>query len=132
MSGSSKEKLATRTETEETSDETTEAREVFLGGGRTLTVSEQGSDQLVEIRNESGMLELRIKLTEAGPVLQMESVKLQLKASESVEIESRRVEIKATESLELAGGEVHVESERDTTIEGHGDVVVKGTKIWLN
>lgn len=132
MSGSSKEKLATRTDTEETAEETTEGREVFLGGGRTLTVSEQGSDQLVEIRNASGMLELRIQLTEAGPVLQMEAVKLQLKASEAVEIESRRVEVKATEALELTGGEIKVESERDTLIEGHGDVVVKGTKIWLN
>jgi hypothetical protein len=133
MSGSPKEKLATRTDTEEeTAEETAEGREVFLGGGRTLTVSEQGSDQLVEIRNASGMLELRIQLTEAGPVLQMEAVKLQLKATEAVEIESRRVEVKATETLELAGGEIKVESERDTTIEGHGDVVVKGTKIWLN
>ena len=93
-----KEKLQTQTEPRSSPSE----REVFLRDGRKLVVSEQGIDQLVEIRNESGMLELRIRLTEQGPVLQMESVRLQLKATESVEIESQRVEIKGTEQLELA------------------------------
>ena len=84
MSGPPKEKLQTQTVPEEETE--SEEREVFLRDGRTLVVSDQGSEQLVEIRNESGMLELRIKLTEQGPVLQMDAVRLQLKASEAVEI----------------------------------------------
>jgi hypothetical protein len=108
MSGSRKEKLQTQTE-----EELPEEREVFLRDGRRLTVSDAGLDQLVEIRNESGMLEVRIRLTEQGPVLQMESVRLQLKATESVEIESRRVEIKGTEQPEIAGGAVKVHAEED-------------------
>jgi hypothetical protein len=93
MAGSPKQKL----ETEQAEETTEDAREVYLKDGRKLTVSDQGADQLVEIRNESGMVEVRIKLTEAGPVLQMEAARLQLKASEAVEIESARVEIKGTE-----------------------------------
>jgi len=130
MSGSPKEKLQTRTE--ETTEEVTDEREVFLRDGRKLTVSDQGAEQLVEIRNESGMLELRIKLTEDGPVLQMESVRLQLKATEAVAIESPRVEIKATEKLDLVGGEVNVTAEDDVNVGAKGEVFVKGTKIWLN
>src|SRR5687768_14860406 len=107
MSGSPKEKLEVKPTTEETSDE---KREVYLKDGRTLVVSDAGTDQLVEIRNESGMLELRIKLTEQGPVLQMESVRLQLKASEAVEIEAPQVAIAGTEKLELAGGNVEVKA----------------------
>ena len=83
-----------------------EAREVYLRDGRKLVGSDEGSDQLVEIRSESGMLELRIKLTEEGPVLQMESVRLSLKASEAVEIESKRVAINGTEQVAVTGGEV--------------------------
>ena len=109
MSGSPKEKL----ETEEVSDE----REVYLRDGRKLVLSEQGGDQLVEIRNDAGMLEVRIRLTEAGPVLQMEGARLSLKASEAVEIESQRVAIKASETID---------------VNATGDVVVIGKTIHLN
>lgn len=121
-------KTALQEETEEASEE----REVSLRDGRRLTVSEAGSDQLVEIRNESGMLELRIKLTSEGPVLQMESVRLELKASEAVQIESPRVEIKGSEALELSGGKVAVRGEEEIEVESTGDVRVVGKTIHLN
>lgn len=129
MSGGPKEKLVTETVVEETAES---EREVFLKGGKKLVVSDQGNDQLVEIRNESGMLELRIKLTEQGPVLQMESVRLQLKASEAVEIESSRVEIKGSEQVAIEGGKVAVAAEEDATVDAKGEVRVVGKSIWLN
>ena len=109
MSGSPKEKL----QAEEVSDE----REVYLRDGRKLVLSEQSGDQLVEIRNGAGMLEVRIRLTEQGPVLQMEAARLSLKASDAVEIESQRVAIKASETVDVNAG---------------GDVVVIGQTIHLN
>lgn len=129
MSDGPKEKLVTVV-TEETTEEG--EREVFLKGGKKLVVSEQGGDQLVEIRSESGMLELRIKLTEQGPVLQMESVRMQLKASEAVEIESNRVEIKGTEQVAIEAGKVAVTAEEDATVDAKGEVRVVGKTIWLN
>lgn len=128
MSGSPKEKLQTQTLVEET----TEEREVFLRDGKKLVISEQGSDQLVEVRSESGMVEVRIRLTDQGPVLQMESVRLQLKASEAVEIESNRVEIKGAEMVAVSGGKVAVSAEEDVQVEGKGDVRVTGKMIYLN
>ena len=112
MSGSPKEKLHTHG-AEEVGDE----QEVYLRDGRKLVVGEQGGEQLVEIRNESGMLEVRIRLTAEGPVLQMEGATLSLKATEAVEIESRRVAIKASETIDVVAA---------------GDVVVIGEKIHLN
>jgi hypothetical protein len=128
MSGSPKEKLHTQTGAEEVTDE----RELYLKDGRKLVVSESGSDQLVEIRGSSGMLELRIKLTEQGPVLQMESLRLQLKATEAVEIESPRVEIKGSERVEVSGGQVKVTGEEDVNVEAKGEVRVVGKMIYLN
>ncbi len=90
---------------------------MYLRNGRRLVVSEQHGDQLVEIRNESGMLEVRIRLTEEGPVLQMDVARLQLKASESVQIESKRVEIKSSEDMSLTAD---------------GDLVAIGKIIHLN
>jgi hypothetical protein len=119
MSAKSKEQL--KHQTEETSDR----RELYLRDGRTLSVENAGTGELVEIRSSSGQVELRIKLTEEGPVLQMESVRLQLKASEAVEIESARVEIKATETLQLA-------SDNEIKVDGAGEVRVNGKMIFLN
>jgi len=90
MSAKSEEQLDHQTE------ETSDRREIYLREGRTLSIEQAGSDELVEIRSSSGQVELRIRLTEDGPVLQMESARLQLKASEAIEIESKRVEIRAT------------------------------------
>jgi len=118
---------------DEASEETSEGREVYLQGGRTLRVASQGSEELVEIRAASGQLELRIRLTEQGPVLQMEAVRLQLKASEAVELEARQVTVKAEDKLTLGSeGELRVESKGETQIEAEGDVRVVGKTIHLN
>ncbi len=128
MSGSPKEKLQQQTGAEER----TEDREVYLRDGRKIVLSEQGTEQLVEIRNESGMLEVRIRLTEEGPVLQMESARLSLKASESVEIQSKRVEIRGTETLDLQGGGVQISGDHDVKVNAEGEVHVVGKMIYLN
>ena len=124
MAGSPKQKL----ELEQASEETSEARELYLADGRKLVVE----DRTVEIRNESGLVEVRIELTEKGPVLRMESARLELKASEAVEIESPRVAIRGSEQLQLEGGKIEVEGEEEVTVESSGDVRVRGKMIWLN
>jgi hypothetical protein len=121
MSGGSKEKL--QREEDSTESHTTDDRELYLRDGRKLVVGE--NDSLVEIRSASGMLELRIKLTEEGPVLQMESVRMQLKATESVEIAAKRVDIIATDVGIKAEESIDVVAE-------NSDVRVVGKKIHLN
>src|SRR3569623_2160970 len=128
MAGSPKQKL----EHAEESDQSEDQREVYLKDGRKLTLSEQGGDQLVEIRSESGLVEVRIKLTEEGPVLQMEAVRMQLKASEQVSIESQSVEIKGAERVEVSGGKVELEAAEDVNVDAKGEVRVVGMMIWLN
>lgn len=124
MSSKSKEQLELKTEEEETTTPS-ERRELYLREGRTMTIAEESTGELVEIRSSSGQIELRIKLTQDGPVLQMESVKLELKATESVEIASKRVEIKATETLQL-------ESKNEIKADAEGEVRVNGKMIYLN
>ena len=130
MAGSPKQKLEHAEESESQTQE--DAREVYLKDGRKLMLSEQGGDQLVEIRNESGLVEVRIKLTEEGPVLQMEAVRMQLKAAEHVEIQSARVEINGTEQVSVTGGKIEVEGEEDVTVDAKGEVRVTGKMIYLN
>jgi hypothetical protein len=126
MSRSPKQKLITEAE-----EDLEEPREVYLQGGRTLVVSQDGDAQLVEIRSDSGMLEVRIALTEQGPVLQMQSVRLAIKASESVEIDSPKIAIRG-DQVEVSGGNVVLEAEDEVSVEAAGDVRVVGKMIYLN
>lgn len=121
---------STKSKLEEAEEHAATGETRYLKDGRTLTVE---NDDTVEIRSAGGMLEVRIQLTDAGPVLQMESARLSLKATESVEIASKRVDIIATETVRVAsGGNIEVTSEQETKIDAEGDVRVEGKMIWLN
>src|SRR5450432_313151 len=112
MAGSPKEKL----ETEEVEgSEVSGEREIYLRDGKKLVVGESGTNQLVEVR---------IELTDAGPVLRMDAVKLELKAEQSIELESPKVAIRATE--------VKIESEDTVEVDAKGEVRVAGKMIYLN
>ncbi|HVV83108.1 MAG TPA: hypothetical protein VHE35_08505 [Kofleriaceae bacterium] len=114
-------------------EEAGETREVYLREGRTLTVSSEGAEELVEIRAASGQVEVRIRLTEQGPVLQLEAVRMKLKAAEAVEVETKQFSVKAEQSVALASdGELTVTSTGETRIEAEGDVRVVGKTIHLN
>jgi hypothetical protein len=88
-----------------------------LQHGRVLTVQPAGDGELVEIRSVSGALELRIQLTEDGPVLQLEGARISLKAAESVDVECKTF---------------HVSADADVRIEAKGDVYVQGELVHLN
>src|SRR5437763_9444779 len=117
MSGSPKQKLEAQTVTR--GEETTDEKELYLRDGRKVVVG----DQTVEIRSESGLVEVRILMTEQGPVLQMESVRMKIAASEAVEIESPEIAI--------TGGKIAIEGEQEVTVDSKGDVRVVGKKIYL-
>lgn len=135
MSGPPKERLQiaeTPETTEHAETETeTDARELYLRDGRKVVVTD-GAEALVEIRNPAGLLEVRIKLTEEGPVLQLESVRMQLKAAEAVEIASKHVAITASEQVEVAGRQVAIASDEDVDVDAKGEVHVVGKMIFLN
>jgi phage gp45-like len=88
-----------------------------LKHGRTVTVEPAGQDETLEVRSASGVVELRVKLTDDGVVLQLEGARISLKATESVDVECRTFTVNA-------GADVHVAAQ--------GDVHVDGKIIHLN
>ena len=89
--------------------------EIDLPSGRTVAVDE--ANEIVEIRGSDGSLELHIELTEAGPVLRMNAIRMELAAEESVKVNAPKVEIQSSEGTRIAS---------------EGDVNVEGAMIWLN
>lgn len=133
MADDPKEQLELANQVAAESHETAETRHLYLRDGRTLTVHGAGTEELVEIHASSGQLELRIKMTEQGPVLQMESVRLQLKASESIDIETKQLHVKTEESTTIESkGELNLSGEADVRVNANGEVIVKGKMIYLN
>lgn len=128
MTGSPKEKLAhAEAETAEIEGE----RELMLRGGKKLVVGESGVDQYVEIRNESGMLEVRIVLTDSGPILKMESLKLSMKAAEEVTIDATKVSIRG-DVINLDAKTLSLGAEEDIVVDAKNEVRVVGRMIYLN
>jgi phage baseplate assembly protein gpV len=95
-----------------------------LQRGRTLVVEPSGDDDLIEIRAGSGTIELRLRLTDDGPVLELESVRLSLRAARSVDVETPELNVDA-DQITLAG-------KADVRIDAGGDVIVTGETIRLN
>jgi len=109
------------------------AHTLELNNSRTLTVKPSEEGELVEIHANGGQLELRIRLTPEGPVLQMESVRISLKAAENVDVNCKNFEVRASESVDLhSDGGMQLSGTADVKVNAAGDVIVKGTMIYLN
>jgi phage gp45-like len=91
---------------------------VNLQHGRTLTVEPgAGAEDLVEIRAADGTLELRLKLTADGVVLQAEAASIALKADHSIDLDCETFNVNA---------------ESDVRIQTHGDLRVRGARVYIN
>jgi phage gp45-like len=112
-----------------TQEATDEGRTMTVKGGRTINVQ----DDVVELRAASGMLELRIKLTEEGPVLQVEGVKVALKAAEAVSVDCKTFEVRAEEGVKLhSDGQLDISSEKEMKVNSTDEIRVVGKMIHLN
>jgi phage gp45-like len=112
---------------------TAEEQVVPLRGDRTLTLLPAGRDDLVEIRAGDGQLQLRVRLTDEGPILEMDSVRLQLRAQESVDVECKDFNVNAERQVGLSSeGGITVDGKADVTVTAEGEVRVTGEMIWLN
>ncbi len=116
---------ATKTEAKE--DAATE-RTMTVAGGRTVTAH----DDVVELRSPSGMLELSIRLTDQGPVLQVEAIKVAIKAAEAVTVETKSFEVRAEQVGVHSSGELNLTSEKEMKVTSTDDVRVVGKIIHLN
>ena len=128
MSNAKKQQLVMVSESEEvTTEEVTSSH--YLDHGRTLHASEN----LIDIHAPSGQLELRIRITEDGPVMVLDGVRLDIQGAEQVGIQCKQFAVNASESVSIAtGGTTRIQSEEEMQIESTADIRIKGKKIYLN
>ncbi len=79
----------------------------------------------IEVRTQDGTLELRITLTESGPVLSVSASRIELSATETVAIRCRNFEVETTETARLrCAGAIEVKAA--------GDLRLDGDQVFLN
>jgi hypothetical protein len=116
-------------QTEEQHDE----KKLFLDQGRSVAINRDGAHQVVEFRDASGTLELRVKLTEEGPVLVMEGMKVQVNATESFSVKTKDFHVEAEgETVIATKGELKIHSDGEMSIDSPEDLRIRGKIIYIN
>lgn len=79
----------------------------------------------IEVRAHDGTLELRITLTESGPVLSVSAARIELMATDTVAVRCRSFEVESTETMRLrSAGPIEVKAA--------GDLRLDGDQVFLN
>lgn len=89
-----------------------------LPSGRSVVVRVHDSKEELEVRSPGGEVEIRIVLTETGPVVSLRGARLELESAETVAVKCRSFEVNASEGVAIAGHEMRVKTEDDIHLNG--------------
>jgi hypothetical protein len=102
-----------------------------LPSGRSLVVRVDGAGEEIEIRDARGEMDVRITLTDAGPVIAVRGARLELD-SPDVAVRCRTFDVHATEALTLSSDrEVRIQAD-EVRAETKQDIHLNGAFIRLN
>lgn len=115
-------------------DDSTElalGRDGTLPSGRKVQIRVEDDGETLEVRSPTGEVEVGIRLTAEGPVLQLRGVRLEIDSTDTVAVNCRRFELNADEALALrSGAEISVASDADIRVRSEGDTHLDGD--WVN
>jgi hypothetical protein len=104
-----------------------------LPSGRSVTLRIGPDQEEIELRSPDGEVEVRITLTEQGPVVQLRAARLELAAADEVRVECERFAIQARQSVNLqTEGDVSISAEGDLETRTQGETHINGKMIYLN
>lgn len=98
----------------------------LLPSGRSVVVSSEGGTEAIEIRSPGGEMEVRIALTEQGPVLQLKGAKLQIDSTDTVAVNCHDFHINAA-------GAIKMRSAQDIEVLGLAELKMKSAgSTWID
>jgi hypothetical protein len=98
-----------------------------------VVVKVEGANEELEIRSPEGQVELRIALTEQGPVLTLRGLRLELDAADTVAVNCRQFSLRTTEGVVLdAAGDVSLRSGKEIRLRSDGETFIDGKLLKLN
>lgn len=138
-------------------DDATVQRAITLQSGYSIESSESARQDVLSVKAPDGKIFIKITLTPAGPVVELQSASLSVAASGDLKLECQRLDISATEGVairsggdlvQVARGDVRVAAGGVIDSEGHAqhlrarrgdiqvtandDVALDGERVRLN
>jgi hypothetical protein len=96
-----------------------------LPSGRSVILRVADGAEEIEVRSAAGDVEVRIVLTDAGPVVRLTGANLELEATDTIRVQCSRFEVATQDGTCL-------QSDGQIDIHARGDVDVQGKLIKLN
>jgi hypothetical protein len=104
-----------------------------LPSGRSVVIRQSGAQDEIEVRSPAGEVEVRIVLTDSGPVVSLRAARLELESMDEVSLRCRRLSLQASETAELqSGGSVQVEALGEVRLQASEEMHLNGKIINLN
>ena len=107
--------------------------EVPLSSERALAVLRNDAGDEIQLRSPSGEIELRIVVTEFGPVVQLNAARVEVNAVEDVNFSCQRFAVHTREETRLTtDGQLRLRSQQQVLIRAKEELDVKGRPIREN
>ena len=97
--------------------QTARKRKRLLPSGRSVAVRIGECGETLEVRSPDGAVEVRIDLTDEGPVVRLRGARLELE-SPSVAVRCGTFDVRAEGPLTMTGRELRVKTEEDVHLNG--------------
>ncbi len=108
-------------------------KRIQLESGRQVLVHSHKKEELIEIVEPEGEVVMRVRLTDAGPVISFQGAHIELKSTETLSLESKKVIIKAEEEAVVESkGSLKIDSSKKLDIHSASDIRITGKMIYLN
>jgi hypothetical protein len=112
-----------------------------LPSGRRVTVEVQGQEERLVVSDAGGNVELKVRLTDQGPVLVFETARLEFASRHDMSVRCRNLALEAEQGITLRSGEdlslsgqaVSLEGRRgEVALQANDDLVINGERVLVN
>ena len=104
-----------------------------LPSGATLTVRADAGGEEIQLRSANGAMELRIRMTDDGPVVSLHGMKLEIEAADSIAVKCREFTVDSQEAVRLnTGGNFEVRSASEIRMRSAAETFLDGDYVMLN
>jgi len=108
-------------------------QQMQLDSGRQVVIHSNENEEILEIVEPEGEVILKMRLTDAGPVISVQGAHLELKSTETLTLESKKVKIRAEEEARVESkGSLEIVSSKEMGIHSDDEIRVVGKMIHLN
>lgn len=96
-----------------------------------MLTDQQG--EAIEVRSADGEMEVRISLTESGPVLSLRGARLDIQSTDAISVSCRQFEVNTAEDVVMqCGGDFGIQSAGEVQLKSSKQTFIDGDYVNLN